>query len=306
MVDSRFLPVPDALVGERLDIALTRMLGLSRSAAATLVGQGKVSVNAVAQQKSYRLLVSDIIEVELPSSRPASTSLAEGMEILYDDEDVVVVNKPAGVAAHTGPGWDGPTVLASLEAAGYRISTSGPPERQGIVHRLDVGTSGVMAVAKSELAYTKLKYAFKHRLVHKTYHAVVTGHPDPDRGTIDAPIGRHPSKEWRMAVLASGRRAVTHYRTLELLPGAALLEVDLETGRTHQIRVHFSHFGHPCVGDVFYGADEVQAGRLNLVRQWLHANELRFQHPRTALTTTVTAPYAPDLAQVLKALRNPE
>lgn len=306
MVDSRFLPVPDALVGERLDIALTRMLGLSRSAAATLVGQGKVSVNAVAQQKSYRLLVSDIIEVELPSSRPASTSLAEGMEILYDDEDVVVVNKPAGVAAHTGPGWDGPTVLASLEAAGYRISTSGPPERQGIVHRLDVGTCGVMAVAKSELAYTKLKYAFKHRQVGKTYHALVSGHPDPDTGTIDAPIGRHPSKEWRMAVISNGRRAITHYRTLELVAGAALLEIDLETGRTHQIRVHFSHLGHPCVGDVFYGADETQAGRLGLAHQWLHAKELRFQHPRTALTTTVTAPYAPDLAQALKALRNPE
>lgn len=306
MAQLRYLPVPDALVGERLDVALTRMLGLSRSAAASLVGQDKVCVNAVVQQKNYRLGASDLIEVQLPSAPPASPALAKGMAILYDDEDVVVVNKPAGVAAHTGPGWDGPTVLAGLEAAGYRISTSGPPERQGIVHRLDVGTSGAMAVAKSELAYTKLKYAFKHRMVHKTYHALVSGHPDPDRGTIDAPIGRHPGKEWRMAVLASGRHAITHYRTLELLAGAARLEIDLETGRTHQIRVHFSHLGHPCVGDVFYGADRTQATRLHLVRQWLHARELCFPHPRTALATTVKAPYAADLAAALEALRNPQ
>lgn len=305
-VTSRYLPVPDALVGERLDIALTRMLGLSRSAAATLLAREQVRVNGMGQQKSYRLLAADMLEVDLPTAPAASAPLPDGLEILYDDEDVVVVNKPAGVAAHSGPGWDGPTVLAGLEAAGYRISTSGPPERKGIVHRLDVGTSGVMAVAKSELAYTKLKYAFKHRQVHKTYHAVISGHPDPQRGTIDMPIARHPSKEWRMAVLNHGRRAVTHYRTLELLAGAALLEVDLETGRTHQIRVHFSHLGHPCVGDIFYGADAAQAQRLQMVRQWLHARELRFQHPRTALATTINAPYAADLAAALELLRHPK
>lgn len=202
-----------------------------------------------------------------------------------------------------GPGWDGPTVIANLEAAGFRISTSGPPERQGIVHRLDVGTSGAMAVAKSELAYTKLKHAFKERRVHKTYHAVVAGHPDPAKGTIDAPIARHPSKEWRMAVVAGGRPAITHYETLEVLPGAALLEITLETGRTHQIRVHFSTIGHPCVGDVFYGADTKQAEKLGLTRQWLHAVELQFTHPRTNQLMSVKAPYTEDLAGALEKLR---
>ncbi|MDO5722054.1 MAG: RluA family pseudouridine synthase [Actinomycetaceae bacterium] len=299
---SRYLPVPDALEGERIDLALTRMLGLSRTAAATLIGEGHVRINGIPCQKSDKLSLSDIIEVETPEIETAPAPIV-GMDILYDDEDVVVVNKPVGVAAHTGPGWDGPTVLGSLEAGGYRISTSGPPERQGIVHRLDVGTSGAMAVAKSELAYTKLKYAFKHRQVGKTYHAVVSAHPDPARGTIDAPIGRHPSKEWRMSVLASGRRAITHYRTLELLPGAALVEVELETGRTHQIRVHFAHLAMPCVGDVFYGADSDQAQRLGLQRQWLHATELRFQHPRTGIPTTVKAPYSQDLETALEILR---
>lgn len=302
MSDIRYLPVPDGLTGDRIDTALSRMLGLSRSAAGKLLDDEKVRVNGSLVNKSYRLSLNEIIEVDLepPALTPAPIV---GMEIIYEDEDLVVVNKPVGVAAHGGPGWDGPTVIANLEAAGFRISTSGPPERQGIVHRLDVGTSGAMAVAKSELAYTKLKHAFKERRVHKTYHAVVAGHPDPAKGTIDAPIARHPSKEWRMAVVAGGRPAITHYETLEVLPGAALLEITLETGRTHQIRVHFSTIGHPCVGDVFYGADTKQAEKLGLTRQWLHAVELQFTHPRTNQLMSVKAPYTEDLAGALEKLR---
>ncbi|MDO5729044.1 MAG: RluA family pseudouridine synthase [Actinomycetaceae bacterium] len=302
MSELRFLPVPDALVGERVDLALSRMLGLTRSATTRLIDGGRVRVDDVTAHKSLRLTASAMIEVDMEVDNPAPAPIV-GMDILYNDDDLVVVNKPVGVAAHSGPGWSGPTVLAELEAAGMRISTSGPPERQGIVHRLDVGTSGAMAVAKSELAYTKLKHAFKERRVDKTYHALVSGHPDPDKGTIDAPIARHPSKEWRMAVVANGRRAITHYRTLEILPGAALVEVELETGRTHQIRVHFSALGHPCVGDTFYGADEREAEELNLKRQWLHAVELTFAHPRTKQTMTVTAPYPDDLERVLTRFR---
>ncbi|MDO5049636.1 MAG: RluA family pseudouridine synthase [Actinomycetaceae bacterium] len=304
MSDIRFLPVPDGLANERVDVALSRMLGLSRSAAGKLIDAGKVVIEGEVVQKSTRLEPGHLLEVDMKVQKKAPAPIV-GMDILYDDEDVVVVNKPVGVAAHTGPGWDGPTVIGNLEAAGYRISTSGPPERQGIVHRLDVGTSGAMAVAKSELAYTKLKHAFKERSVQKIYHALVAGHPDPMRGTIDAPIARHPSKEWRMGIVAGGRRAITHYNTLELLPGAALVEVELETGRTHQIRVHFASINHPCVGDTFYGADEKKSKELGITRQWLHAVELTFSHPRTEVKTTVRAPYADDLESVLEQLRNP-
>lgn len=302
MADTRYLPVPDALAGERVDAALSRMLGFSRSHVAALVADGYVNVNGRAAQKSDRLSITDMIEVTIPDP-PAASAPVTGMDILYDDDDIVVVDKPVGVAAHTGPGWDGPTVVGNLAAAGYRITTHGPVERQGIVHRLDVGTSGAMMVAKSDKAYSVMKRAFKERTVRKIYHAITAGHPDPSSGTIDAPIGRHPSREWRMAVIEGGKHAITHYDTLELLPGAALVEVHLETGRTHQIRVHMAAINHPLIGDTFYGADLTQAARLGLERQWLHAVELGFQHPITGLPTTVRSPYPADLQTALDTLR---
>lgn len=302
MPDTRFLPVPDALVGDRVDAALSRLLGFSRTRCAELAAEGNVLVNGMPASKSDRLSATDIIEVTIPDP-PSTPTPVTGMDILYDDDDIVVVDKPVGVAAHTGPGWTGPTVLGNLEAAGYRITTHGPPERQGIVHRLDVGTSGAMMVAKSDRAYSVMKRAFKERTVRKIYHTVVAGHPDPDSGTIDAPIGRHPSRDWRMAVIEGGKHAITHYDTLELMPGAALLEIHLETGRTHQIRVHMSAIKHPCVGDTFYGADPVQAAALGLERQWLHAVELGFAHPITGMPTLVRSPYPADLQAALDILR---
>ena len=224
------------------------------------------------------------------------------MNVLYSDDDVIVVDKPVGVAAHPTLGWEGPTVTAGLAAAGFRISTSGPPERKGIVQRLDVGTSGVMIVAASERAYTILKRAFKERTVSKTYHALVQGHPDPTVGTIDAPIGRHPSAGWRFAVRDDGKHAITHYRTLEAHRQASLVEVKLETGRTHQIRVHFSSMHHPLVGDPMYGSDPKLAEKMGLVRQWLHAVSLGFPHPNGEFMT-VTSQYPEDLEQSLRALR---
>lgn len=302
MPDRRLLPVPEGLAGERVDAALTRMLGLSRARVADLAAEGRIWIDGAVARKSDRLTPGSLVEVDLPEPRVRPVPVT-GMDILYDDEDVVVVDKPVGVAAHTGPGWTGPTVLGNLEAAGYRVSTSGPPERQGIVQRLDVGTSGAMVVAKSELAYSVLKRAFRERTVTKIYHAVVAGHPDPASGTIDAPIGRHPSREWRMAVIDGGKRAITHYDTLESMAGAALLRIHLETGRTHQIRVHMAAVRHPCVGDVFYGADPAQSARLGLERQWLHAVELSFAHPRTGGTLTVRSPYPADLQHALDLLR---
>ncbi|HWB36491.1 MAG TPA: RluA family pseudouridine synthase, partial [Rugosimonospora sp.] len=226
-----------------------------------------------------------------------------GLVVVYADDDIAVVDKPVGVAAHPSPGWTGPTVTSGLAALGHRVSTSGAAERQGIVHRLDVGTTGLMVVAKSERAYAVLKRAFREREVEKRYHAVVQGHPDPLRGTIDAPIDRHPSHDWKWAVVSGGKPSVTHYDTLEAFPGASLLDVRLETGRTHQIRVHFSALRHPCVGDLTYGADPTLAARLGLARQWLHARELSFRHPGTGESVSFTSPYPDDLAHALDLLR---
>jgi 23S rRNA pseudouridine1911/1915/1917 synthase len=215
----------------------------------------------------------------------------------------VVVDKPVGVAAHPSPGWDGPTVIGGLAAAGYRISTSGAAERQGVVHRLDAATTGIMVVAKSERAYTALKAAFKERTVEKGYHALVQGHPDPSRGTIDAPIDRHPRHDWKFAVVSGGRPSVTHYEVIEAFPAASLVDIKLETGRTHQIRVHFAALRHPCVGDTTYGADPTLAARLGVERQWLHAVRLAFAHPADGRWVEFTSEYPPDLAGALAVLR---
>ncbi|MFD1504105.1 RluA family pseudouridine synthase [Georgenia yuyongxinii] len=305
MPETRSLPVPDGLAGERVDAGLARLLGFSRTRAAELATAGHVTLDGRALGKSDRLVADGWLVVTLPDVAPATTAApvaVEGMEIRFEDDDVVVVDKPVGVAAHPSPGWDGPTVVGALAAAGHRVSTSGPAERQGVVHRLDVGTSGLMVVAKSELAYTVLKRAFKERTVEKVYHALVQGHPDPSAGTIDAPIGRHPVQDYKMAVVAGGKESVTHYETLEAMPGASLLEVHLETGRTHQIRVHAAAVRHPCVGDLTYGADPRLAQRLGLTRQWLHAVRLGFDHPR-GQWMQVTSPYPEDLASALERMR---
>src|SRR3712207_3589577 len=217
----RALPVPDGLEGQRVDQALTRLFGLSRTAAADVADAGSVVVDGRVRGKGDRLTAGSWLEVELPPppGEPAPPRPVEGMTVLYDDDDVVVVDKPVGVAAHPSPGWDGPTVVGGLAAAGYRISTSGAAERQGVVHRLDAATTGVMVVAKSERAYTALKAAFKERTVDKRYAALVQGHPDPSRGTIDAPIDRHPTADWRFAVVSGGGAPGRRQTGGEGLPG---------------------------------------------------------------------------------------
>ncbi|WP_088288977.1 RluA family pseudouridine synthase [Kineosporia sp. A_224] len=305
MPEQRSLPVPDGLAGERLDAGLARLLGLSRSAAADLAEAGAVVVDGREAGKSDRLRAGSWLEVSLPDPPSAVEIVAEpvpGLHIVHDDDDLVVVDKPVGVAAHPSPGWTGPTVVGGLAGAGYRIATSGAAERQGVVHRLDVGTSGLMVVAKSEYAYSRLKQAFRDRTVDKTYHALVQGHPDPLRGTIDAPIGRHPSADWKWAVVAGGKPSITHYEVLEAFRAASLAEIHLETGRTHQIRVHFSALRHPCVGDLTYGADPTLAARLGLTRQWLHAVRLGFVHPGTDEPVEFESPYPDDLAQALETI----
>ncbi|TXR55717.1 RluA family pseudouridine synthase [Quadrisphaera setariae] len=308
MPDVRSLPVPDGLDGERLDAGLSRLLGLSRSRVAEVAESGGVELDGAVVGKSERLRAGAWLSVTLPDPPSAPRVVAEpvdGLRVVHDDDDLVVVDKPVGVAAHPSPGWTGPTVIGGLAAVGYRISTSGAAERQGVVHRLDVGTSGLMVVAKSEHAYSVLKDAFRERTVEKTYHALVQGHPDPTAGTVDAPIGRHPSSDWKWAVTAEGKPSVTHYETLEAFRSATLLEVHLETGRTHQIRVHMSALRHPCCGDLTYGADPALAQRLGLTRQWLHAVGLAFHHPATGEWTAFASPYPADLQGALDVLADP-
>jgi len=309
MSERRTLPVPDGLAGERVDAGLARLLGLSRTRAAQVVEAGGVLLDGRPVGKSDRLVPGGRLEVEIPDAPGAAPpepvpGSGAGVGVVHDDDDVVVVDKPVGVAAHPSPGWTGPTVVGALAAAGYRVSTSGAAERQGIVHRLDVGTSGLMVVAKTEHAYTVLKRAFKERTVDKVYHAVVQGHPSPTTGTIEAPVGRHPGADWKFAVVADGKHAVTHYEVLEALPGASLVEVHLETGRTHQIRVHFAALRHVLVGDLTYGADPALAARLGLERQWLHAVRLGFEHPATGQWLELTSDYPADLAAALDVLRS--
>ncbi len=300
--------VPDGLAGERVDVAAARMTGLTRSRIGDLIESGGVQLaGEPVARASVRVSAGDLLEVDTsePSRQPRVVpELADGLRIIHEDADLVVVDKPAGVAAHPSLGWTGPDVVSHLVAAGVRVATSGAAERQGVVQRLDVGTSGLMVVAKGEYAYSVLKQAFRDRTVDKTYWAISQGHPDPLRGTIDAPIGRHPGHDWKFAVTAAGRASVTHYQTLELLRGAALLEVHLETGRTHQIRVHLSAVGHPCVADPLYGGDPVLARRLGLERQWLHATRLGFVHPGSGQYVAFESEPSPDLARALERMRS--
>jgi 23S rRNA pseudouridine1911/1915/1917 synthase len=266
---------------------------------------GDITTGGKAMPKSDRVTAGQVIDVLMPApvnTDPIPLTPLEGLTIVYDDQDIVVIDKPIGCAAHPSPGWTGPTVVGALMAAGYSVSTSGPAERQGIVHRLDVGTSGLMIVAKSDKAFHVLKDAFRNRTVEKIYHAMVQGHLDPTTGTIDAPIDRHPKEDHRFAVVATGKESITHYEVIEFYRGVSMVKVELETGRTHQIRVHFSALHHPLVGDTTYGADPVLAKSLQMARPWLHAAQLRFAHPVTGQALDFHAPYPPDLTRSLALL----
>lgn len=301
----RTLSVPEGVAGERIDSALTRVLGLSRTAVVKLLEDGDITTGGKAMPKSDRVTAGQIIDVLMPApinTDPIPLTPLEGLTIVFDDQDIVVIDKPIGCAAHPSPGWTGPTVVGALIAAGYTISTSGPAERQGIVHRLDVGTSGLMIVAKSDKAFHVLKDAFRNRTVDKIYHAMVQGHMDPTTGTIDAPIDRHPKEDHRFAVMATGKESITHYEVIEFYRGVSMVKIELETGRTHQIRVHFSALHHPLVGDTTYGADPVLAKSLQMSRPWLHAAELRFAHPVTGEALNFHAPYPADLTRSLALL----
>ncbi|NBV89888.1 MAG: RluA family pseudouridine synthase [Actinobacteria bacterium] len=299
----RTWPVSELDADSRIDAVLANLSGLSRATCATLLDQDRVRVNDKVVIKSHRVQFGDVIEVEFADPEVGASEPVVELPIVHSDDDLVVIDKPAGVAAHPSAGWSGPTVIGSLEAMGHVLTAYGPVERKGIVHRLDVGTSGLMVVAKSERAYVSLKDQFRDRLVTKVYHTLVQGRLDPMSGTIDAPIDRHPNSSYRFAVLDSGRPSITHYDTLDAFAYASLLEVHLETGRTHQIRVHMSALRHPCCGDLTYGADPKLAARLGLDRQWLHAVNLGFTHPGTLDQIEFTSEYAPELQIALEKVQ---
>ncbi len=307
MSELKLLQIPEGLAGSRVDAGVAKMLGLSRTAVSELIDAGKLTSSGKVLSKSDRLTADQLVEIDLEAPKNNLVINADdvpGFKIIFQDEHIVVIDKPAGVASHPSVGWVGPTVPGALLSLGIQLSTSGASERQGIVQRLDVGTSGLMTLAKSELAYSRLKQAFRDRTVQKTYHALVQGHLDPMAGTFDAPIARHPKSEFKFHVAEGGKGSVTHYETLEMLRAASLVEVILETGRTHQIRVHFSAFRHPLVGDTMYGADPTLAAKLHLDRQWLHAVKLGFEHPITGEQVQFESSYPADLEQALESLRN--
>lgn len=306
MSETKTLIIPEGLAGLRLDAGLSKALGLSRTTIAALIESGQVFIDGKLPAKSARLVAGSLVELQLVTKKDPlviEPNSVDDFKVIFQDEHIIVVDKPAGVAAHPSVGWDGPTVPGALLALGIQLTTSGAQERQGIVQRLDVGTSGLMVLAKSELAYSRLKQAFRDRTVHKVYHALVQGHPDPSSGTFDAPIGRHPKAEFKFQVHEDGKPSVTHYSTIEAFRSASLLEIILETGRTHQIRVHFSAFRHPLVGDTMYGADPTIAKKLGIDRQWLHAVRLSFEHPISGEIVEFSSEYPEDLKRVLGILR---
>lgn len=304
LVMLRSWPIPESLNDERVDVAVARLAEVSRAVAADFIDERLVTVNGKQVAKSARVAFGDVLELEIPDSDLSEPEPTVNLPVVFEDADFVVIDKPAGVAAHPSVGWSGPTVIGSLVAMGTVLTAYGPSERKGIVHRLDVGTSGLMVVAKSELAYVHIKDQFRNRTVDKIYHTMIQGRLDPTSGTIDAPIDRHPSSSYKFAVMNSGRPSITHYDTLESFAYASLLEVHLETGRTHQIRVHMSALRHPCCGDLTYGADPKLAARLGLERQWLHAVRLGFEHPSTGEQVSFDSTYPPELKSALEKARN--
>ena len=303
--EKRNLSIPEGLNQERVDTALSRLLGLSRNVIVGLIEAGEIVKSGTPVGKSDKVLTGDVLEVLLPAAKGEAKLVAtpiDGLKVVYDDEYLIVIDKPVGIAAHPSPGWQGATVVGAIFAAGYQLATSGAAERQGVVHRLDVGTSGLMVVAKNEIAYSSLKEQFRQRSVSKVYRALVQGHMDPTVGTIDAPIDRHPREDYRFAVVANGKPSITHYKTLEVFPAVTLLEIELETGRTHQIRVHFSALHHPLVGDQTYGSDPALAQKLKIARPWLHAKQLAFTHPGSGQQISFSSDYPEDLTRSLELL----
>ena len=273
--------------------------GLTRSQLSRLIVDGQVLVNGGPAKPSNKVRTGDTVSLTIPPPKPTSVVPQDiPLSVVYQDEDLVVIDKPAGLAVHPGPGHPDQTLVNALLAMCPDIKGIGGEIRPGIVHRLDKDTSGLMMVAKTHGAHVDLSAQIKARKVTKGYLGLVEGSPDPSEGRIDAPVGRHPRRRTRMAVVVGGKEARTNYKTTEQFPGHSLLEFYLETGRTHQIRVHTAHIGHPLVGDTLYG----NASAL-VERHFLHAFHLGFKHPATGEPFEFQTALPPDLVPAVEALR---
>jgi 23S rRNA pseudouridine1911/1915/1917 synthase len=295
------IEIDEDRAGRRLDVVVAEGAGVSRSRAGELVGAGAVSVGGRVERKSYRVAPGDVIDVA-PADEAAPVA-PEGIRVLYSDEHVLVVEKPAGVVVHTAPGLREGTMVDALVAAGHPLAARAGEDRPGIVHRLDRDVSGVLVVAKTDEAHEALAAAMSRREIERTYAALVVGVPSVDRGKIDAPIARNPRHPTRMAVLPEGRPSVTWFRVIEKFETTSLLEVRLETGRTHQIRTHLAAIGHPVIGDSAYGRDPSIARSLALARPFLHARKLAFAHPISGDRVEVESDLPGDLQRILDVLR---
>ena len=286
---------------QRLDAFLASSLdGLTRSQAARLIESGEVAVNGETAGKSYKLAGGEDIAVTLPEPVEAVPQDIP-LDVVYEDADVIVVNKPSGMVVHPAPGHpDGTLVNALLYHCAGTLSGVGGALRPGIVHRIDRDTSGLIIAAKNDAAHQYLSAQLADHTLARTYECIVVGALREDRGTVDAPIARHPTDRKRMAVVAGGREAVTHWEVIARYPGYTHVRCRLETGRTHQIRVHMAYIGHPILGDTVYGAKKEVPG---LTGQCLHAVGLRFLHPRTHEVVELFCPLPEEFTRMLQKIR---
>lgn len=289
--------------GVRLDAFLSADGALTRSQAARLIAEGRVRVNGKPAAKSARLSGGETVTVDVPQLRETALPPQDiPLDVVYEDDDVIVVNKPTGLVVHPAPGHpDGTLVNALLHHCGDSLSGIGGEKRPGIVHRIDRDTSGLIIAAKNDTAHLALSAQLKDHSLSRTYECLVTGNMKQDSGTVDAPIGRSSADRKKMAVVPTGRRAVTHWEVVARYPGVTHLRCRLETGRTHQIRVHMAHIGHPILGDTVYGAKKPVPG---LTGQCLHAAGLRFVHPRTGEPVELHCPLPPEFTAMLQKLQS--
>lgn len=287
--------------GLRLDAFLSADGGLTRSQAARLIEEGRVCVNGRAAAKSARLAGGETVTVDIPEVRDTALVPQDiPLDVVYEDEDVIVVNKPKGLVVHPAPGHpDGTLVNALLHHCGDSLSGIGGEKRPGIVHRIDRDTSGLIIAAKNDAAHLALSAQLKDHSLSRTYECLVTGSMKQNSGTVDAPIDRAPGDRKKMAVVSAGRRAVTHWEVIARYSGVTHLRCRLETGRTHQIRVHMAYIGHPILGDTVYGAKKPVPG---LTGQCLHATGLRFVHPRTGQVVELHCPLPEEFTRMLEKL----
>ena len=288
---------------QRLDAFLASSLdGLTRSQATRLIESGEVAVNGRAVSKSYKLAGGEDVAVTLPEPEPVEVVPQDiPLDVVYEDADVIVVNKPSGMVVHPAPGHpDGTLVNALLYHCAGTLSGIGGALRPGIVHRIDRDTSGLIIAAKNDAAHQYLSAQLADHTLARTYECIVVGKLREDRGTVDAPIARHPTDRKRMAVVAGGREAVTHWEVIARYPGYTHVRCRLETGRTHQIRVHMAYIGHPILGDTVYGAKKEVPG---LTGQCLHAVGLRFLHPRTHEVVELSCPLPDEFTRMLQKIR---